>query len=153
MVVGTGVAVWRYLRRWWLRATCREIRARRRVNSVDDPEKRERNRAGLADCVTRLAGSTWFEWSDSSRMHFWRLPERWRKEARDGTEFAVRMMMRSVELAKGAPLRTLSSRVSTALWLRGLISVLESLGVVRAGYFRMKKGPNSLQVCFAHRCS
>lgn len=55
------------------------------------PQKEaDRNREAIADCVTRAARSTWWAWADGSRLHFWRWPAIWRKEARDG---AFPMMM------------------------------------------------------------
>jgi hypothetical protein len=43
-----------------------------------------RNTIAVRDCITRCARSTWWDWSDGSRLLFWRWPARWRIEARDG---------------------------------------------------------------------
>jgi hypothetical protein len=51
---------------------------------VEGAEQLSRNREVIADCITRTANSTWWEWSDGSRLFFWRWPEAWHQEARDG---------------------------------------------------------------------
>ena len=48
------------------------------------PEEVSADRVALIDCLERLGKSSWFEWLDGSRMHFWKWPECWMKEARDG---------------------------------------------------------------------
>ena len=45
-------------------------------------------KAGL-DCVERTARSDWWNWSDGSRILFWRWPERYRKSVRDGTPLFI----------------------------------------------------------------
>jgi hypothetical protein len=42
------------------------------------------NQEALCDCVRRCANSTWWEWTDGSRLLFWRWPPAWQREARDG---------------------------------------------------------------------
>ena len=49
-----------------------------------DPLEKERDREALLECIERCRNSTWWEWSDGSRLHFWRWPDVWRHEARDG---------------------------------------------------------------------
>ena len=39
--------------------------------------------AGI-DCITRATRCTWWEWSVGSRIFFWRWPERWQADMRDG---------------------------------------------------------------------
>ena len=36
------------------------------------------------DCLTRCLNSTWWSWDHGSRLFFWRWPQVWREEARDG---------------------------------------------------------------------
>jgi hypothetical protein len=40
----------------------------------------------VRDCVQRCAESTWWDWSDGSRLLFLRWPEVWQREARDGAK-------------------------------------------------------------------
>lgn len=68
----------RLLWHWWIRRVRREMIEW--LRSHDDPVNRE----GIRDCLRRLANSSWFDWLDGSRTHFWRWPERWLVEARDG---------------------------------------------------------------------
>jgi hypothetical protein len=51
---------------------------------VGGNEQLSRNRDAIVDCITRAANSTWWDWSDGSRLFFWRWPEAWRIEVRDG---------------------------------------------------------------------
>ena len=79
------------LRDWlhsrWRRATTRDaVRWLHNQGVVDGHEQWQRNRDAIADCVTRAANSTWWEWSDGSRLFFWRWPILWRLEARDGAK-------------------------------------------------------------------
>jgi len=36
------------------------------------------------ECVKRYSGSTWWEWNDGSRPHFWRWPAEYKRAIRDG---------------------------------------------------------------------
>jgi hypothetical protein len=38
----------------------------------------------VQDCLLRAKRSSWWEWNDGSRLFFWRWPQCWRLEARDG---------------------------------------------------------------------
>jgi hypothetical protein len=46
----------------------------------------KRNVVAVRECVQRCADSSWWEWSDGSRLLFWRWPSKWRNEARDGAK-------------------------------------------------------------------
>lgn len=50
----------------------------------ESPTERDRDREALLECIERCQNSTWWDWSDGSRLHFWRWPQVWRREARDG---------------------------------------------------------------------
>jgi hypothetical protein len=43
-----------------------------------------RSKAGVVDCLQRACSADWFEWTDGSRLFFWRWPREWQQEARDG---------------------------------------------------------------------
>lgn len=67
---------------WWRRRLCKEA-----VQWLKSPWAQieiDENRNAIRDCITRCANSTWWDWSDGSRLLFWRWPEAWRQEARDG---------------------------------------------------------------------
>jgi hypothetical protein len=79
------------LRTWlhsrWRRRLTTEASSwlRKHHDDVDfDEQEWQRNRVAVADCISRAANSTWWEWADGSRLFFWRWPEMWRLEARDG---------------------------------------------------------------------
>ena len=44
------------------------------------------NREAIVDFITRAANSSWWDWSDGSRLFFWQWPEVWHLEARDGAK-------------------------------------------------------------------
>jgi hypothetical protein len=75
-------AIRAFLHKVWRRNLVRE--AQRWLRTEEAMEDRERNVHAVRDCITRCAESTWWDWSDGSRLLFWRWPERWRVEARDG---------------------------------------------------------------------
>ena len=76
-----------WLRSWWRRSMTREAACWLHVHG--DPygsEQFSRNRTAISDCITRAANSSWWEWSDGNSLFFWRWPEVWRLEARDGAK-------------------------------------------------------------------
>jgi hypothetical protein len=87
---GPGLESARAVLRTWLHSRWRRSLTAeacgwlRNVGGANGKESFARNREVLADCITRAANSTWWEWSDGSRLFFWRWPEVWRLEARDG---------------------------------------------------------------------
>lgn len=70
-----------FFRRWRRRLV---LEAARWLQSVEAQEEYKANQEALCDCIRRCANSTWWEWSDGSRLLFWRWPLAWRREARDG---------------------------------------------------------------------
>jgi hypothetical protein len=62
----------------WLEAARRDPTA--------SAEEVERSEKAISDCLRRARNSTWFEWDDGSRLFWWRWPEEFRMEARDGSE-------------------------------------------------------------------
>jgi len=50
----------------------------------DDPAEQARDLEALLDCIEQCCNSSWWEWDDGSSLIFFRWPEVWRKEARDG---------------------------------------------------------------------
>jgi len=89
----------------WLRRLRREgIAWLRGGASTWSDDEMERNQEGVRDCIVRCGGSTWWKWDDGSRLYFWRWPEVWRVEARDGArawhvgELEPRFNFRSVPI-------------------------------------------------------
>ena len=72
-----------FLHQCWLKRLWRGLRDFIRDNSKDIVD-REANRAAARDCLTRASRSDWWEWSDGSRLHFWRWPRDLWYETRDG---------------------------------------------------------------------
>jgi hypothetical protein len=70
----------------WRRNLRKEGLAWLAKNACDDPAEDEANRLSMVDCITRLTNSDWWTWKAGSRLHFWRWPEVWRIEARDGAK-------------------------------------------------------------------
>jgi hypothetical protein len=60
------------------------LEAARWLQSEEAQEEYTANQAALCDCIRRCAHSSWWEWTDGSRLLFWRWPQAWRREARDG---------------------------------------------------------------------
>jgi hypothetical protein len=61
-----------FLHQIWCRRLCREACAW--LRSEDAQTDPERNRGAVRDCVERCSNSTWWDWSDGSRLLFWRGP-------------------------------------------------------------------------------
>jgi hypothetical protein len=68
--------------RWWKKKILRE--GLNYLKTTEEGVEHERDKDAVRECVTRSANSTWFDWADGSRLYFWRWPDKWRKEARDG---------------------------------------------------------------------
>ena len=75
--------------RWWITRIRKEMIFWLKGRERSHPKEVQADVEGIRDCLTRLANSTWFEWTDGSRTHFWRWPERWLLEARDGARACV----------------------------------------------------------------
>ena len=60
---------------------------RSKATPVNDDLSKDLN-AGL-DCVERTARSDWWNWSDGSRILFWRWPKRYQVSVRDGTPLFI----------------------------------------------------------------
>jgi hypothetical protein len=45
-----------------------------------------KDKEAIEDCLMRSRRSTWWEWTDGSRLYFWRWPECWLEEACDGAK-------------------------------------------------------------------
>jgi hypothetical protein len=45
-----------------------------------------KDKEAIEDRLMRSRRSTWWEWIDDSRLYFWRWPECWREETRDGAK-------------------------------------------------------------------
>jgi hypothetical protein len=78
----------RWLHRMWYDRLCRDakrfIQIQQKLKNLDEIKK---DVDAVADCLVRARRSTWCEWNDGSRLFFWRWPECWREEARDGARF------------------------------------------------------------------
>jgi hypothetical protein len=73
-----------FLLRVWKRRLCKEIV--RWLTTDDARDEYQENLEAAQDCMRRCADAEWWEWSDGSRLLFWRWPVRWRTEARDGAK-------------------------------------------------------------------
>mmetsp|Transcript_5950 Transcript_5950/g.13021 ORF Transcript_5950/g.13021 Transcript_5950/m.13021 type:complete len:1140 (-) Transcript_5950:4782-8201(-) len=67
---------------WWCKNLEAESKRWLRKNG-----NRKEDRDAVADCVRRARGSDYWEWRRGSRLFFWRWPEEWMQDARDGIEF------------------------------------------------------------------
>jgi hypothetical protein len=56
------------------------------LSTEDARDEYQENLEAAQDCMRRCADADWWEWSDGSRLLFWRWPVRWRTEARDGAK-------------------------------------------------------------------
>lgn len=71
-----------WLHRTWMRRLYLE--ATRWLSTPEAAPEFVHNRAAIMDCLERALWSSWWEWTDGSRLAFWRWPPVWRVEARDG---------------------------------------------------------------------
>jgi hypothetical protein len=77
----------RFLFRCWYDRLSREART---YLSLRKPVASEAefllDQKGIEDCLLRSKRATWWDWADGSRLYFWRWPDCWQKEARDGVK-------------------------------------------------------------------
>jgi hypothetical protein len=89
-VVHARAVLCRWLWCRWYRAKYRNALEWLRAQDHSSGDHYTKNREAIRDCLERLAHSSWFEWDDGSRLHFWLWPPCWRLEARDGTPARIR---------------------------------------------------------------
>jgi hypothetical protein len=71
-----------FLLRIWKRRLTREVTQWLATATAKDDL--QANTEAARDCLQRSANSDWWDWSDGSRLMFWRWPLGWQAEARDG---------------------------------------------------------------------
>ena len=77
----------RTLHRWWYSGLWKESQIFVRTSHRSSDEKNyTADKEGVDECLSRAKGSTWWDWADGSRLFFWKWPECWREEARDGAK-------------------------------------------------------------------
>jgi len=112
-------------------------------------------KAGL-DCVERTARSDWWNWSDGSRILFWRWPKRYRKAVRDGTPLFIHPTLLPNYWARQSwpsdqDQRTkLKDKVNVPLQRRYI-----TRGYVKSltGFFAVPKGENDIRIVYdASKC-
>ena len=74
-----------FFRRLQRRKTTKEVLSWL-ASQAESGEQDRFNREGIRECLTRLQNASWWEWSHGSRLHFWRWPGAWQREARDGAK-------------------------------------------------------------------
>ena len=76
------VVLRRFAAKWWRYYQEKLARKwiKRQIPSRFDVEAME-------DCIRRIRETTYWTWSRGSRLHFYKFPQEWRKDARDGVKF------------------------------------------------------------------
>jgi hypothetical protein len=77
--------VW-YLRLWEEANSYLEWRKALKGAEKISENECHRDEVAIEDCLRRSRGSTWWEWADGSRLHYWRWPACWLAEACDGAK-------------------------------------------------------------------
>ena len=112
-------------------------------------------KAGL-DCVERAARSDWWNWSDGSRIMFWRWPRRYRRSVRDGTPLFIhpnllpKFWQRQSWPSDSKARSNLKDKVSVPRGRRYI-----TRGYVRSltGFFAVPKGDNDVRIVYdASKC-
>ena len=112
-------------------------------------------KAGL-DCVERTARSDWWNWSDGSRILFWRWPQRYRKSVRDGTPLFIHPNLlpnywkRQAWPSDSDKRSKLKDKVSVPRRRRYI-----TRGYVKSltGFFAVPKGENDIRIVYdASKC-
>ena len=84
LVADARAVLRKFVNIWWARF--QERKALDWLNSASSVEKKEDSDA-IADCIRRAKGCTYWSWTRGSRMFFWKFPEEWRNDFRDGVPF------------------------------------------------------------------
>ena len=130
--------------RWIRRMTIEAAKWYNSNQDVSDVEQ-ARNREAIIDCITRCSHSTWWEWSDGSRLNFWRWPEVWSREARDGAPgFHTSTLTPKYNFTKG-PAKDDWTKEKINEKLRILIQrryIVPGMVIRVMPYFDVKKGLN-----------
>ena len=73
----------RFVARWWVVHQTRLAQEWLRKQSPPSQADIE----GVEDCLRRVAACTYWDWTRGSRIFFWKIPDKWRKDFRDGVPF------------------------------------------------------------------
>jgi hypothetical protein len=63
--------IWDALHLRWLQHLTIEAAGYFASQVYESPTERDRDREALLECIERCQNSTWWDWSDGSRLHFW----------------------------------------------------------------------------------
>ncbi len=73
----------RFAVRWWAHHQTRL--AREWLQKQSPPSQADID--GVNDCLRRVAGCTYWDWTRGSRIFFWKIPDEWRGDFRNGVPF------------------------------------------------------------------
>ena len=71
----------RFAARWWAKHQERLATSWLKEHGTD------KDAAAIADCIRRIREVTYFQWRRGSSLFFWKFPDEWREDARDGVRF------------------------------------------------------------------
>ena len=154
---GGETVVRKYRVSGWTRRVGKVKRTRKRKHGVKaaNDELRKDLKAGL-DCVERAARSDWWNWSDGSRIMFWRWPRRYRKAVRDGTPLFIHPNLlpnywKRQSWPSDADQRSkLKDKVSIP---RGRRYITRGYVKSLTGFFAVPKGDNDIRIVYdASKC-
>ena len=100
------------------------------------------------ECVERSSGATWWEWRCGSRPYFWRWPNEYRVQIRDGLKLWIKNQLPRWQV----PQRHESNAATRSHVRDKLITVRErgyiSMGFIIAltSYFSVPKGDNDIRL-------
>ena len=103
------------------------------------------------DCLTYTGKSTWWEWKAGSRLLFWRWPEHFTKEARDG----IKVCWRSHQRPGNRRLQPFITDKDTKARMKEKISDVREKGYIKSGrvkslirYFPVPKGEEDVRIVY-----
>ena len=102
------------------------------------------------ECIGRYSNSSWWEWTDGSRPHFWRWPEEYQKQIRDG----VSPWFRSKVPSWWVPQRVEKDQ-DTWKAMRAKLEKVKTLRYIQPGtvtsltfYFSVPKGETDIRMVY-----
>jgi hypothetical protein len=110
----------------------------------------KRDKAAGCECVTRAANSTWWEWKDGSRPFFWRWPEHYQAQIRDGIRLWCHGPLPQWKVPqRNEPDPQLRERMRLKLLkVRLLRYILPGFVTALTSYFAVPKGESNIRMVY-----
>jgi hypothetical protein len=123
---------------------------RERHTAISRDKEASLNWSAGCECIRRFSESCWWEWCEGSRLHFWRWPEDYFKNARDGVQPWL-----SLPLPKWLVPQRVERDPDLRSAMRNKLNKIQRLGCIEPGevrlltlFFSVPKGDKDIRMVY-----